>query len=52
MIQWVYELAKRVQKLEEIFVATDDGRDSKSAFMLLVENLSLPTTNICQEAIN
>jgi 3-deoxy-manno-octulosonate cytidylyltransferase (CMP-KDO synthetase) len=28
MIQWVYELAKQVQELEEVYVATDDGRIS------------------------
>ncbi len=29
MIQWVYELAKQVQELEEIYVATDDSRISE-----------------------
>ena len=29
MIQWVYELAKQVQELEEVFVATDDSRISE-----------------------
>lgn len=26
MIQWVFELAKQVEELEEVYVATDDGR--------------------------
>jgi 3-deoxy-manno-octulosonate cytidylyltransferase (CMP-KDO synthetase) len=30
MIQWVYELAKEVQELAEVYVATDDGRISES----------------------